>query len=366
MNKKKSIIWNIMFFFILIIPNTLYIFGGGKSGNASNNENREMADKPILTTNNYENFSKEYEQYFNDNLPFRNQMIQFHNSIDYFLFGQPSNKNVAIGSDGWLFYCDDTRGNPIEQSLGYWVFTDEELNKIADNLVSTQRVLDNFGIEFVLFIAPNKETIYNEYLPKYYSVQNEITSVDQLVSFLREKTSIRVVYPKEELLASKSEFPDILLYHKLDTHWNNAGAYVGASSLARELGIEMPELNEVRLDKLIGSSGDLTNMLNIAIENGNIDYSISEINNLTTECEIYDFQTEFVYHTSGADQRKLFVKRDSFSTALAPSLATQFENSKFVHNYSFDQQQIFDYGTNVFVLELVERNIKELEKFRIS
>ena len=86
---------------------SVYFFGGGKSGNASNNENREMADKPILTTNNYENFSKEYEQYFNDNLPFRNQMIQFHNSIDYFLFGQPSNKNVAIGSDGWLFYCDD-------------------------------------------------------------------------------------------------------------------------------------------------------------------------------------------------------------------------------------------------------------------
>lgn len=347
-------------------PKCPIYFGGGKSEDADNNENRDMAEKPVLSIDNYENFPEEYEKYYNDNLPYRSQMIQFHNSIDYFVFGQPSNKNVAIGSDGWLFYCEDSQENPIEQSLGYWLFTEAQLEQIADNLVATQKVLESRGIEFVLFIAPNKATIYNEYLPKYYSVQDEVTSVGQLVSFLREKTSIRVVYPREALLASKSEFPDIILYQKLDTHWNNAGAYIGAVSLANELGIEIPLLNEVKLERVNGSSGDLTDMLNITIENGNIDYDISEINGLNTECEKFDFSTEFLYHTARADKRRLFVRMDSFSIALAPSLATQFENSRFVHKNYFNQDQIFDYGTDVFVLEVVERKIAELGRFMIT
>lgn len=110
----------------------------------------------------------------------------------------------------------------------------------------------------------------------------------------------------------------------------------------------------------------MTNMLNITIKNGWIDYNISGISVLNTIKEKWDFSTEFIYHTTGADPRRLFVRRDSFSTALAPILATQFENSMWVHASIFNQQQIFDYNADIFVLEVVERSEIELEKFRIS
>lgn len=365
MKKMKSILWSVFFFFVILTPNVTY-FLFGKDVDAANSENRNMAGKPVISPENYEEFPEEYEKYYNDNLPFRNQMIRFHNSIDYYLFQQPSSEKVAIGPDGWLFYCNDEDDNPLEQSLGYWNFTEGQLEKIADNLTSTQRVLESLGIEFVLFLPPNKETIYMEFLPDYYSVQNEVTSVEQLVTYLQEKTSIRVVYPKEKLLAAKSEFPDVLFYHKLDTHWNMAGAYIGAASLANELGIKMPPLSAITLEKKLGSSGDLTNMLNISIENGDVDYDISGINGFVTECEKWDFNTEFLYHTAGADKRNLFVWRDSFSSAFAPTLATQFENSKFVHYGSFNQQQIFDFQSDIFVGEVVERKLKRLEDFRIT
>lgn len=364
MTKYKSVMWITIFLMITASPVFTYFFLG-QYVDLKNYENRNMASKPILTAENYELFPKEYEAYYNDNLPFRNQLIRFHNSIDYFLFKQSSSERVAIGKNGWLFYCDKTNGNPIEQSLGYWNFTSSQLQTIANNLMSAKRVLESQGIEFVLFIAPNKETIYMDELPDYYEVKSSYTSTDQLIDYLTENTDIRVVYPKQDLLNMKKNL-NMILYHKLDTHWNYAGAYIGAKNLAEELGINMPSLNEISLKSISTSSGDLTKMLNITIKNGDNDYNISDISTLNTINEKKDFDTELIYHTAGADSRKLFVQRDSFSTKLAPSLSTQFEHSMWVHKKYFSQQQLFDYDADIFVLELVERNEKELIKFKIS
>lgn len=370
MAKCKPAIWIAVFLVITASPAFTY-FLMGQSIDSENYENRNMAVKPVLTVENYDSFPNEYETYYNDNIPFRNQLIRFHNSIDYFIFKQSANENVEIGKNGWLFYyVSDTETNPIGQALGYWHFTPEQLQTIADNLLSTKRVLESQGIEFVLFIAPNKETIYTEELPDYYKVRDSYTGTDQLIDYLRENTDIRVVYPKQELLEAKEEYTNILLYRKLDTHWNYAGAYLGAASLAKELDITMPPLNEVNLESTVYSNGDLANMLNIVIENGDVDYDVSGINDLNTINEKWDFFGEFLYHTDGADPRKLFVRRDSFSSAMAPSLATQFEDSLWVHADSFDQQQIFDYGADIFIYETAERYATGLEigldNFRVS
>ena len=128
----------------------------------------------------------------------------------------------------------------------------------------------------------------------------------------------------------------------------------------------MPPLNDVFLEPTLSASGDLANILNISIKNGNLDYNVSGINTLNTLNEKWDYKTEFIYHTAGADPRRLLVRRDSFSTALAPSLATQFENSMWVHLSCFNPQQIFDYNADIFVLEVVERYEDGLDNLKIS
>ena len=364
MDKKKSIILIIIFFIVSVLPGGVYFFIG-EYVDVKNYENRTLSLKPVFTIKNYETFPMEYESYYNDNIPFRNQLIKLNNSIDYFIFKQSSSDDVVIGKDGWLFYRGDT--NPVKQSMGYWeLFTDKKLETIADNLMSSKKILESMGIEFVLYIAPNKETIYKEKIPDYYKLKSEKTCTDQLVNYLKENTDIRVVYPKEELLQAKSENTDRLLYHKLDTHWNYAGGYIGSVSLAKELGKNMPSIDFVDIEPFYSSTGDLTGMLNISIKDGDLDYNVSDKKSLKTENKKYDFDTEFIYHTPGADPRTLFVRRDSFSTALAPFIATQFENSILIHSTSFDKQQIFDYKSDIFVYETVERFIGNLEEFRIS
>lgn len=363
MEQHKSVIWIVIFLILTISPACVYFFWG-QYVDSENYENRNMTSRPELMLEDLESYPEKYETYYNDNLPFRNQLIRFHNSIDYFVFEQSSSENVTIGKDGWLFFSESS-SNPIEQSLGYWHFTSEELQTIEDNLMAVKSVLNSQGIEFVLFIAPNKESIYMDELPDYYAVKSNYTSTDQLVEYLRENTDLRVIYPKQELLAAREDNPDVFLYHKLDTHWNYAGGYVGAKCLAEELGIEMKPLGGLLLEPVGSSDGDLTNMLNIHIKDGDIDYQVSGISALNTVNDEWDFWGEFVYHTDGADPRKLFVRRDSYSSAMAPSLATQFENSLWVHEDSFDGQKVFDWGADIFVLEVVERYEKNLVDFRL-
>ncbi len=70
---------------------------------SENYEKRDKGPRPVFTLQNYEAFPREWEAYYNDNIPFRNQLIRLNNSIDYYLFGQSSSGQVAIGKDGWLF-----------------------------------------------------------------------------------------------------------------------------------------------------------------------------------------------------------------------------------------------------------------------
>ena len=96
--------------------------------------------------------------------------------------------------------------------------------------------------KFIFFLAPNKETIYREKLPESETVVTDETEAFQLINYLKEHTDISVVWPYEELMEAKAD-GGMWIYSKLDTHWGNPGAYIGAKALAEELGVEMPELS---------------------------------------------------------------------------------------------------------------------------
>lgn len=365
MTKRKEIIWIILFMLVIASSNISYFFLE-KHVNTQNYEQRAGAEKPKLSTDNFRDFPKKYEAYYNDNLAFRNQLIRLNNSIDYFLFHKSSSEKVAIGNDGWLFYCAKDDYNALEQSLGYWTLQQDFLETVRINLVNTERVLASQGVDFVVFIAPNKETTYLDKVPDYYQRRTSYTAVDQLVDYLRENTDLKVVYPKEALLEARRSFPNIDFYHKLDTHWNNAGGYVAAREVAGVLGITMPNFGDVTVEEIVSDTGDLARMLNIRIPDGNLDYKITDYTDRECVNEIWDFETYLKYSTKGADPRRLVVRRDSYSSAVAEYLGAQFEYSNFVHSLAFSEQIIIDEKADIFVYETVERYFRNLGWTRIS
>lgn len=335
----------------------------------TNYENREMAVQPSLTLDNYGTFSEEYENYFNDNMPFRNILITLNTAIDYFAFNKSTNDYVIIGDNNWLFYSRTDDGDPVSCYEGTNLLSDEQLQEIAQNCLTQRDFLATYGKEFVIFIAPNKERIYSEYMPECYGKPADIYRALQVVNYLRENTNLRVVYPYEELMEAKQN-TDYNIYSKTDTHWNYIGGYVGASALLRELGIEMPDIADNQIEITVGdeTSGDLAGMLGLSNQLRFADhlYTVSGYDNHNMQVIEEDANNVFSYTAKNADPRKIYILRDSFSTHMAQYIGSQFNESYLRRRSTYTYDDFVNQDPDIFVYETVERYVDGLGTFSIQ
>ncbi len=363
-DKRKEKLWILMFFLMLCGSQICWLFADQEA--VAGHENRTAAKKPVFSIAAIEEYPAMYEAYYNDRLPWRDELIRLNSALSYYVFQSSSNQNVIRGRAGWLFYNSYTDDNPVEGYKGMRLFTEAELAQIADNLVTTQALLAEQGTEFVLFIAPNKERIYAEKMPAFYGAPAQIYRTGQLVEYLRENTDIRVVYPYEELLAAKETYP-WQLYYRLDTHWNYIGAYIGSRALAAELGIEMPALEELTITETEPTICDLADMLNLRESlNTDSDYVLSGYDSYQLTTDRHDLTGAYIYHCQGGDARKLFMLRDSFADAMDDFVASRFQASCMVHYSSYSHQLALQEEADIFVYETVERRVGELLNFRME
>lgn len=364
--KKIENIWIGAFFFMILGIPLLWILTG-RYFDAENYENRVEVSLPEFSFSEIENLPAAYEAYYNDHLPFRNQLIRFDSGLKYTVFQSSTNQNVIKGKDGWLFYNSYADDNPIESYKGMNLFTQEELVQIADNLLHTEQELDKQGTEFVLFIAPNKERIYAEKLPDYYGAPAAYYRTKQLVDYLREETDLQIVYPYEELMQAK-ENGEQQLYYRLDTHWNFIGGYVGSQTLVQELGAKLPALTELTVTETEPTICDLADQLNLRkFLNTDSDYILSGYDQFGLIADRHEMTGAYEYHcTDGGDERTLFMVRDSFADAMADFVAAAFQKSCMVHYSSYQDAMVVQQKPDIFVYETVERRVGELLQFRVE
>lgn len=366
--KKIGRILILVAFFVMCFLNVIY-FVAGRFIDSKNYENRNMAEKPSFTMEGYADFSKQYTAYYNDNLPFRRKLITLNSEIDLFVFNRASNDSVVIGKDNWLFYKTQKEDNPIADYRGQNLYSDEELKKIADNCIKQRDYVEDHGGEFVIFIAPNKERVYSEYMPDFYGKPAENYRVKQVYDYLKENTDIRIVYPYQELMEAK-EKTGYYLYYKTDTHWNSVGAYIGSVALLKELGIEMPSVysDEINIEACNNTAGDLANMLNLREQLADIDgvYKVSGYDEHNTENVEYDYTGMISYHSENADTRRILILRDSFCVGMAPYIGSQFNDSYMFHRNYYTYQQYLDADPDIVVFQVVERYVDSLGTFSIE
>lgn len=331
-------------------------------GDRINNENRVMAEKPILEKETFFEYPTLWEQYFADALPYRDFLIEFDSVLKYY-GGESASESVIIGEDGWLFYegeLNDYKRNNL--------YSEEKLEMIKNDVLETQKYFDEKGIEFILFIAPNKASIYGDnYMPEYIQHYNDISRTQQLVDYVKENTDVTIIFPEKELKQMSELYPDKSLYFHLDTHWNYLGGYFGAKELLEELDVEIAdyaelEIREVNEPCFFWNGYDLANMMGMTnILTKDVNYVIEEprsadvtyIGDVRNDIEV--FNTFSRSYSNALDERKVFFCRDSFGEAMMPFLASHFKEVYSPHAASITIKQIEEEKPDVFILELVER-----------
>ena len=146
--KKLGQIVILIAFVVIICLSRVIWFCTEKYLDSENYENRYMANQPRFILDSYSTYSADYTDYFNDNIQFRNYLIQLNSSIDYFVFRRSSNKTVIVGKDNWLFYGkSDESEDSISNYLGTDLCSDDELETIAQNCVAQRDYLLEQGKE---------------------------------------------------------------------------------------------------------------------------------------------------------------------------------------------------------------------------
>ena len=369
MKKKKagSRIILASFIVFLCLPWVFWLFLEQVS-DTTNHENRSFAAMPRLRPSTYRKFASDFTSYLNDSMPFRNDLITLNSGIDYAVFQAPSNDSVIIGKDGWLFYCNPEDGDPMTSYQGKDILSDDELTGIAENCIRQRDYLSSLGKEFVLFIAPNKERIYSEYMPDWYGAPAENYRALQVYQYLKQNTDLRVLYAYDELMMAR-KLVDKELYYKTDTHWNTVGGYIGARLLLRELGVDLPAIDaeEIRITHQGQHTCDLANMLNLSrqLESAAPEYVVSGYPENGCDLQGGELLEPFSCTAEQGDPRKLYMIRDSFSISMYPYLGSQFRESCFRDYYSDIHEDFLEQDPDIVVLEMVERKLEKLAQFSL-
>lgn len=261
-------------------------------------------------------------------------------------------EDVIMGRQGWLFLYGE---NEIECYQGTNLLDDATLQYYADLTNELQALCSAKGKEFYLFFAPNKSTVYSQYMPTY-DIANDWKRIQRLKSYLDEYTSTAVILPTTELMAA-SNYNQV--YYKYDTHWNPAGAFIGTQALYSAMGIETTEIaawptytqdaEKYELYTLMGIPDSMvTHDDTELVINYRDDVTVNGLN-LETEC--YVNRTT----SNGANNKKLLVIGDSFRVGMMPYLSKDFTSCTFAHRDYMSQCSSDIKNADIIVIEAVER-----------
>lgn len=303
---------------------------------------------------------------FEERFAFRDALVEAQAVIRYFAFGVSPQPEVIRGRDGWLYYADD---NGIDDILSERPFTEADLEAWAATLQHTQDWLAARGIAYVFTIAPDKPQIYSEFLPESLRPASSVTRADQLVSHLRAHTSVQVVDPRQSLRAAAATER---VYHRTDSHWNDAGAVLASRQLLLELDRQTPtlELDQATLApgaftrrERVTPAMDLARMLRLTrwLHETRIEL-VPVTPRVARVVEPVDGDPDFgeprvvTERPDGRGPRAL-VYRDSFGSGLVPFLAESFSRAVFLWEYDVDPAVVEAERPDVVIHEWTSRRL---------
>lgn len=370
MKKSTAFIYNAALIILIMCPVILFLLFG-KYIHSENNENRALKEMPAFSVFDISSYPSEFEAFFEDNLPFKNSLVLVNSYINYKVFKTSNSPNVIVGRDGWLFYkgAQNFGENPVADYQGSNLYTDAELEIIAENMQAAKEALESRGIKFALLLIPNKERVYDKYMPASYGEAARNNRMEQVADYLVRNTDIRVVNITEELKEYAESPGNGRIYYKYDTHWNHTGAYIAAQIMGRELGFELPDISSLTENLVDAPSMDLAVQLSmqsvlnegkIAVYEGFTDRNIKSTTN--------EAVTEFNFRDISADAggEKLLILGDSFSGTLGRYMSAGYEETYAIFNNNYTAKILDEYKPDVVVFETVERFIDKMLRFDIN
>ncbi|MGA9535349.1 MAG: hypothetical protein WBR24_05530, partial [Desulfobacterales bacterium] len=336
----------------------------------SSTEKRRLAELPALDLKpgTLASFPSRFEAYFNDHFGYRKLFIRRYNRIMKKYFAKSPVPNVLIGKNNWLFY---TFSNLIDDFVGADPFTQDELETWWSNLEHKRNWLAKHGIRYLFVVAPNKQTIYPEYLPDYLQKDRGQSRLQQLLAYLKMHSDISILDLSAALNEEKKRHR---VYYLTDTHWNDRGAYAAYLAIMDRVGQWFPTVL-LKQSKIIenknipGPGGDLAKMLDMT-DTMREENPVLKVQQTTCSPEINKAVADFMKTPADLIRSKPFmtkcdtsklravVFRDSFFNAVVPFIAEDFNRIDYVwkpYDHAIMKELREQQKPQIVIEEMVER-----------
>ena len=336
----------------------------------SSTEKRRLAELPALDLKpgTLATFPSRFEAYFNDHFGYRNLFIRRYNRIMKKYFAKSPVPDVLIGKNNWLFF---TEANLIDDFVGADPFTQGELETWRLNLEHKRDWLAKHGIRYLFVVAPNKQTIYPEYLPDYLQKDRGQSRLQQLVAYLKTHSDLSILDLSAVLAEEKKRHR---IYHVTDTHWNDRGAYAAYRAIMDRVGRWFPEASVtqnkiIETENVLGPGGDLAGMLDMA-DTMSEERPVLKMQPTTCSPEIKQALADFwktpadqvgsapLVTTCDASKLRAVVFRDSFFETIIPFIAEDFNRIVYIwkpYDHATMKELIAQQKPQIVIEEMVER-----------
>lgn len=332
-------------------------------------ENRPLATFPSTewTYDNVEAFPDKFEKYWTDHMGYRPNLVRLQARSKVKVLGVSSSSQVALGKDGWLFLNGDKN---LEDYRATEPFSSEQLEQCAEVFQARHDWLADRGIRYLLVLAPNKQTVYPERMPKAINRVNPETRLDQLTARLRERSTVSVLDLRGPLMAAKDHDQ---LFLKLDTHWNDCGAYWAYRATLETLSQWYPNLQPwerkaFAVQESVIRTGDLARMLGLNHSLKEIDQKLIPLRpRLSRDADVKPYvearrhlppgQWPFATACSAPGLPKAVMFRDSFAQAMSPYLSEHFSRIVYFFQDHLDLEALEKEKPDVVIQEMVERHL---------
>jgi alginate O-acetyltransferase complex protein AlgJ len=348
---------------LLLLPGAALLLGRGHE--VSLIERRRLAPLPPLPRNvsAWGAYPRALEAYFDDHLGFRDDAITWNAWLRVRVFGVSPTRKVIVGKQGWLFFGDR---HAVNQYWGRAHFDAQGLERWRSVLEERRRWLAARGSAYLLVIAPEKQTIYPEFMPDAIPRGAPPSQTDQLVADLRARSDLDVLDLREVLLAEKRRHQ---VYHRTDSHWNDTGAYAAYRAILERLRSTLPVLTAASAVPLArrtvrGQGRELAQILGLApyLPETWVELSPREARARRASTLLRPNATpeeSLAEAWAVADPRlpRAVVFRDSFSNALIPFLSEHFSRVWYEWSTDVIPEVVERERPDVVIQELVERNL---------
>lgn len=173
MKKILSILFCAVFFGICVFFSAGLLLSQAKAAEAieSKGEMPKIKDENGINSH----FGNEFEEWFSKNFAFRDTVVDIYSSLKMNLFSE-GNEQTVVGRDGFLFFKET-----VDDYIGLSKMTEEEIKETAAALKSLQEKTEAVGGEFLFVCAPNKNTVYGDYMPARYKKKRRSVKSRQTV-----------------------------------------------------------------------------------------------------------------------------------------------------------------------------------------